>query len=42
MVDALSELGPAEQVRQVFVGFQRHLYARPGPPMRPALIQPAL
>jgi type I restriction enzyme, R subunit len=42
MVDALVELGPADQVRQVFVGFQRHLYTRPGPPMRPALIQPAL
>lgn len=24
--DAVRELGPAGQIRQVFVGFQRHLY----------------
>jgi type I restriction enzyme, R subunit len=40
--DAFADLGKPDQVRQVFVGFQRHLYTRPGPPMRPALIQPAL
>jgi type I restriction enzyme R subunit len=26
MADALSDLGSAAQIRQVFVGFQRHLY----------------
>ncbi|MDT8896454.1 hypothetical protein RSO41_17535 [Halomonas sp. I1] len=24
--DAIRELGPADQIREVFVGFQRHLY----------------
>lgn len=28
--DAFSELGQPEQVRRVFIGFQRHLYARAG------------
>ncbi len=28
LADAFKELGKPEQVRQVFVGFQRHLYAR--------------
>ena len=29
IADALAELGRPDQVRQVFVGFQRHLYTRP-------------
>ena len=30
--DAFDELGKPEQVRRVFVGFQRHLYAQTGGP----------
>jgi type I restriction enzyme R subunit len=32
--DAFAELGKPDQVRRVFVGFQRHLYVKPSP--RPA------
>ncbi len=31
--DAFAELGKPDQVRRVFVGFQRHLYARNSPPV---------
>jgi len=27
IADALADLGSADQIRKVFVGFQRHLYA---------------
>ena len=29
IADALADLGRPDQVRRVFVGFQRHLYTRP-------------
>ena len=34
LADAFAELGQPDQVREVFVGFQRHLYAQPKPPGR--------
>jgi type I restriction enzyme R subunit len=30
LADAFSELGPPDKVRNLFISFQRHLYARPG------------
>ena len=35
IADALADLGRPDQVRRVFVGFQRHLYPRPPLSSRP-------
>jgi type I restriction enzyme R subunit len=30
IADAVADLGPPEQIRTLFAGFQRHLYEAPG------------
>uniref|UniRef100_UPI00313B0BB1 type I restriction-modification enzyme R subunit C-terminal domain-containing protein n=1 Tax=Hydrogenophaga sp. OTU3427 TaxID=3043856 RepID=UPI00313B0BB1 len=35
LADAAADLGPADQIRQTFVGFQRLLYASASDPLRP-------